>query len=269
MILVRTPHTGTYTGEQGRQLVFYLAMEEYVAAHLGRLVGHKTASRAPLEAFFLWQVPPTVIFGRNQVMEAEVNLPYCREHGIATWRRKSGGGCVYADWGNIMCSCVTDSTGVAFTFDRYLRRIALTLRRLGLEAERSGRNDILIQGKKVSGNAFFLRSDASIVHGTMLFDSDFTQLERAITPSAEKLASKGIQSVRQRVTNVREELGAIGRPMDIEAFKRFLIGDLCTDEVVLTDEDIAGIEKIEADYTDPDFIAGSSRLLAVDACGPA
>ena len=268
MILVRTPHTGMHAGEQGRRLVFYLAMEEYLSQHLEELVGHKTAPGAPMEAFFIWQVPPTVIFGRNQVMEAEVNLPYCRGRGIATWRRKSGGGCVYADWGNVMCSYVTDATDVAFTFDRYLRRVALTLRRLGLDADRSGRNDILVGGRKVSGNAFFRKGDTSIIHGTMLFDSDFAELERAITPSTEKIASKGIASVRQRVTNVRAELEAVGHPMDLEAFKRFILADLCTDEVVLTEADMAGIEAIEEDYLDPDFIRGSKRLQSEDLWGP-
>lgn len=267
MILVSLPHTGPYLGEKGRRLVFYLAMEEFVAANLGRLVGDRTPSRAPLEAFFLWQVPPTVIFGRNQVMEAEVNLPFCRERGIETYRRKSGGGCVYADWGNIMCSFVTDATDVGFTFDRYLRRIALTLRRLGLNAERSGRNDVLVEGRKVSGNAFFRLPECSIVHGTLLFESDFTLMERAITPSAAKITSKGVPSVRQRVANLREELEAVGKGMEIDRFKRFLVQDLCSDEVMLTEADIEAIEAIEATYLDPAFLEGRNHRFTVEKKG--
>ena len=161
-----------------RLLVFYLAMEEYVPRILGQLPGPKGSH----EAFFTWQVPPTVIFGRNQVMEAEINLEYCREHKVNLFRRKSGGGCVYADLGNIMISYITDSTDVAFNFDRYLQRLTLILRKAGLNAERSGRNDILVNGRKVSGNAFFHKPEASIVHGTMLYDSDFEALTSAITP---------------------------------------------------------------------------------------
>lgn len=267
MINVRLPHTAPGAGEQGRRLVFYLALEEFVAARLVELTGGLTASRAPLEAFFLWQVPPTVIFGRNQVMEAEVNLPYCREQGIATFRRKSGGGCVYADRGNVMCSCITEGKEADKQFDRYLRRMTEALRRLGLDAELSGRNDILVRGRKVSGNAFFYGRDTSIVHGTMLFETDFVQLERAITPSVAKIRSKGVNSVRQRVTNVREELAAAGRDMDIEAFKRYLIGELCTGEVVLTEADIAEVEAIEATYLDPAFLEGRNHRWTVERSG--
>ena len=90
------------------RLVFYLAMEEYVAARYG-------------EGFFIWQSRPTVIFGRNQDMEAEVNIEYCRSHGIEMYRRKSGGGCVYSDEGNIMLSCITRTTDVTLAFRDYLR----------------------------------------------------------------------------------------------------------------------------------------------------
>ena len=140
-----------------RRLPFYLATEEYVACKFD----------SP-EYFFMWQVNPTVIFGRNQLIEAEVNLEYCRSHGIETYRRKSGGGCVFADMSNIMFSYITTDTTVRLTFDKYMRIVAHTLRRLGVNAEASGRNDIMIDGRKVSGNAFYHKPGRSIVHGTML-----------------------------------------------------------------------------------------------------
>lgn len=233
-------------------------MEEYVAKHISELLSdHPHGQR---EAFFIWQVPPTVIFGRNQVMEAEVNLGYCREKGIQLYRRKSGGGCVYSDYGNIMLSYISDSTDVAFTFDRYLQRLALALRRLGLDASRSGRNDVLVGGRKVSGNAFFRLPESSIVHGTMLFDSDFDELTRAITPSEAKIKSKGVSSVRQHVTNLKEELACIGKTAytEIERFKSYLLVSFCGegDELVLDGEQIREIEAIEAGFLDPDFLAG-------------
>ena len=143
------------------RLPFYLAMEEFVARELDED-----------DCLFLWQVEPTVIFGRNQLIESEVNLDYCREHGIQTYRRKSGGGCVYADMGNIMLSYITRDERVNFTFNRYINLLALVLCRLGIDAKVTGRNDILIDGRKVSGNAFYHIPGRSIVHGTMLFDVD-------------------------------------------------------------------------------------------------
>jgi len=124
-----------------RRLSFYLAMEEYVARNLDLE-----------ECFFMWQVHPTVIFGRNQLMENEVNLKYVREKGIEVYRRKSGGGCVYADLSNIMFCYITKDFNVGFTFDAYLRRVAHLLQQLGVPAVASGRNDILIHEKKVSGS---------------------------------------------------------------------------------------------------------------------
>ena len=182
-----------------RSLVFYLAMEEYLARYTED------------EAFFVWQVPPTVIIGRNQVMAAEVNLPYCRAHGIRVFRRKSGGGCVYSDRGNLMVSCVVSGKDVPFLFENYIRRLALCLRRAGLEAEVSGRNDILVSGKKVSGNAFFSIHGRNVLHGTLLFDCNPEQLENVLTPSGTKLRSKGVSSVRQRVGSLRQFLAASGQ----------------------------------------------------------
>ena len=223
-----------------RRLVFYLAMEEYVARHLDEK-----------EYFFMWQVAPTVIFGRNQVLEAEVNLPYCRNNNIAIFRRKSGGGCVYSDSGNIMLSYIKEGDSVGFIFDSYMRRIALALQRAGIPAQVSGRNDILIEGRKVSGNAFYQLPGKSIVHGTMLFDTNFDHLENAITPSNNKLQSKGVASARQRVTNLIEHTS-----MGIEEFKQYIIDTFCDGERVLTAEEVAAIEEIESTYLDEAFIYG-------------
>lgn len=257
-------HIALPDGRQ-RRLVFYLAMEEYIAKHLDELLPDRESGQR--EVFFLWQVPPTVIFGRNQVIEAEVNINYCKEHGINMFRRKSGGGCVYSDYGNIMLSCISDSTDVAFTFDRFLQRLALALRRLGLDAARSGRNDVLVGGRKVSGNAFFLQPKSSIVHGTLLFDTDFDTLTKAITPSEAKIKSKGVESVRQHVTNIKDELEAVGRTelTEIGKFKDFIIKSFCEegDSIVLDGDSIRRIEEIEMTYLEPDFIAGRRHGRAV------
>ena len=229
--------------EQKRhRLPFYLAMEEYVARHFDED-----------ECFFMWQVEPTVIFGRNQLIENEVNLDYCRTHGIETYRRKSGGGCVYADPSNIMFSYIVKADNVSFTFDRYIRMVAFVLRKLGIPAEASGRNDILIHGKKVSGNAFYHIPGKSIVHGTMLFDTDIETLVRAITPSNEKLISKGVESVRQHVTNLSEYLD-----IDIDEFKTFVQTQLCDENILLCETDVENIKKIEQEYLTDEFIYGKN-----------
>ena len=231
-----------------RRLVFYLAMEEYVA----RCLDEK-------ECFFMWQVAPTVIFGRNQVLETEVNLPYCKENGIAIFRRKSGGGCVYSDSGNLMISYIKAGDNVGFVFDTYMRRVALALQKAGIAAQVSGRNDILVEGRKVSGNAFYQLPGKSIVHGTMLFNTNFDHLEHAITPSNNKLQSKGVASVRQRVTNLCEYTS-----LSIEEFRRYMTETFCDGERILTDEEVSAIEAIENTYLDDDFIYGRNPRYSFD-----
>lgn len=225
-----------------RRLSFYLAMEEYIAHHIDED-----------ECFFMWQVNPTVIFGRNQLMENEVNLEYVRANGIETYRRKSGGGCVYADFSNIMFSYITKDRNVSFTFLSYLQRVALTLQKLGVNAIASGRNDITVDEKKVSGNAFYRTSEKSIVHGTMLFNTDLEKLVLSITPNDQKLISKGVESVRKRVTNLSEYLD-----ISIEEFKRFVREHLCDSERTLTANEIAKIEEIEKEYLTEEFIYGNN-----------
>lgn len=225
-----------------KRLTFYLATEEYLALHFPKA-----------DYFFMWQVNPTVIFGRNQLIENEVNLDYVRKNNIEFYRRKSGGGCVYADFSNIMFSFVTADFNKDFVFDSYLNQVVDILKSLGLPAVFSGRNDILIGDHKVSGNAFYRVKDRSVVHGTMLFDTDLSVMVKAITPDNEKLISKGIESVRNRVTNLKEHLS-----MDIEAFKRYVRSHLCAEEIVLSEADIHSIQDLEKTYLDPDFIYGKN-----------
>lgn len=225
-----------------RRLVYYLSMEEYAAGHFD-------------DSFFIWQVDPTVIFGRNQDMNAEVNVPYCREHGIQMYRRKSGGGCVFADRGNIMISYIRSCTDVSQLFDEYLERLSAFLCSLGLNAEVSGRNDVLVDGRKVSGNAFSLKPNGvGIVHGTLLYDLDFSTMSSAITPSRAKLQSKGVHSVEQRVLNLKSLLDE--RNMGIDELKSAIISYFCTDSLLLTEEQENEISEIEKGYLDPSFING-------------
>lgn len=223
---------------ENRQLSFYLAMEEYVARHM----------QEP-DCFFIWQVAPTVIFGRNQVVENEVNLDYCREHDIRVVRRKSGGGCVYADMDNLMLSMITDGDNVGFIFNRFVTMIQLVLHKMGVNATSTTHNDIMIGDRKVCGTAFYQLPGRSIVHSTMLYDTNMQHMLNAITPSAEKLEKKGIQSVRQRITLLKEHT-----QLSLNEIKRMIRDTLCDGELVLTAEQVTEIEKIEQSYLKQDFI---------------
>ena len=222
----------TLPDEKIRPLSFYLAMEEYVA-------------RQPdvADCFFMWQVEPTVIIGRNQQLENEVNLDYCRQHGIQVFRRKSGGGCVYADSGNVMLSYITPDTQVGPVFNRFMGMILLVLRRLGVTATATSHNDVLIDGRKVSGTAFYHLPTASIVHGTLLYDTNMQHMLNAITPGPEKLEAKGIQSVRQRITLLKDHTS-----LSLEQLKTFIRETLCDGERMLTTEEIEHINKITKNY---------------------
>ena len=233
--------------EKVRRLSFYLAMEEYVARRIDEQ-----------DLFFMWQVEPSVIFGRNQLIENEVNLKFCRERGIKTYRRKSGGGCVYADMNNVMFSYVTKDEAVGFTFNRYINMVVLVLQNLGVDAKASGRNDVMIGDRKVSGNAFYHILGRSIVHGTMLYDTDMVNMVGAITPTDEKLLSKGVASVRQRIALLKDYIN-----LDIEQFKTFVRNNLCQGEIVLNEEDIRGIEEIEKDYLTDEFIYGNNPKYTI------
>ena len=233
--------------EKVRRLSFYLAMEEYVARRIDEQ-----------DLFFMWQVEPSVIFGRNQLIENEVNLKFCRERGIKTYRRKSGGGCVYADMNNVMFSYITKDEAVGFTFNRYMNMVVLVLQNLGVDAKASGRNDVMIGDRKVSGNAFYHIPGRSIVHGTMLYDTDMVNMVGAITPTDEKLLSKGVASVRQRIALLKDYIN-----LDIEQFKTFVRNNLCQGEIVLNEEDIRGIEEIEKDYLTDEFIYGNNPKYTI------
>lgn len=239
MIYVELPDT------EVRRLPFYLAMEEYLARNVAR----------ETDLFFMWQVDPTVIFGRNQIIDNEVNIDYCLEQGIAMCRRKSGGGCVFANRDNIMMSYITaNDQEVRTTFGRYTRMITEMLRGLGLDASDTSRNDILISDMKVSGNAFYHIPGHSIVHGTMLFDTDHAAMAEAITPSRRKLESKGVESVRSRITTLSEHL-----TMGIEEFKRYARESLCDGTMTLTKADVAAIEELERPYYEDEWVFRARR----------
>ncbi len=225
------------------QLPFYFAIEEYVARHY-----------TDDDYFMGWRVNPTVMLGRNQLIDNEVNTDYCKEHKIDIFRRKSGGGCIYADKGCIQFSYISRAVNANEAFAAYMQRMADLLKGLKIDAQLSGRNDILIDGTKVSGCAFYQLSNRSVLHNSLLFDTQLDHLSNALTPAKEKLQSKGVASVRQRVTNV-----ATYTQLDILAFMDYVRQEMCGTEVLeLTEEDMKEVAEIEKELSSDDFVYGKN-----------
>ena len=177
---------------EGLPLTDYLAFEQELV---------KTVKEPTL---FTWIVSPTVIYGRHQSAEVEVNEAYCREHGIRIVQRKSGGGCVYADEGNLMVSFISPSTHSEQEFELFLTFLRDALSAKGIPAVTTAHNDILVEERKVSGNACYTTPTGTIVHGTLLYDVNLDTMMHAITPTDEKLSKHGVASVRQRVVNLKQ-----------------------------------------------------------------
>ena len=184
---------------EGLSLVDYLSLEAEMV---------KTVQEPTL---FTWIVAPTVIYGKHQSAEAEVNEAYCREHGIAVVQRQSGGGCVYADDGNLMVSFVSPSTHSQEVFDEFLQMLSGGFRELGYDAVTTAHNDVLVDEHKVAGTACYTTPTGTVVHACVLYKVNLEDLQQAITPSVAKLAKHGVESVRQRVRNLGEikDLGTI------------------------------------------------------------
>ena len=151
----------------------------------------------------LWQNHNTIVVGKHQNTLQEVNMAYVREHDVRVARRLSGGGAVYHDMGNVNFTFIAPHRGVEMDFSAFCRPVAAALAQLGVTAEISGRNDMTIDGKKFSGNSQYIKHGRVMHHGTILYDSDLSVVGLALRVPEDKIISKGLQSVRSRVTNVR------------------------------------------------------------------
>ena len=204
--------------------------------------------------FCLWQNAPSVIIGLNQSVQAEVNLPYLKENGIMLARRVTGGGAVYHDLQNLNYTFA----GPTEIIDRHYDTMSDALRRLGAPARRSGRNDILVDGRKCSGYAKRLSKNRTIIHGTLMWDVDLEPLGKALAVPGSKLQASGIASVPSRVANLKDFLPQFG---DIHAFRSALHQMLAgTDgELVLTAQQKARIDRMaDEKFRSWDWIYGHS-----------
>jgi len=172
-----------------------LALEEYVFRH----------KPAADDCLLFYVNAPSIIIGRNQNTIEEINPTIVAERGIRVVRRVSGGGAVYHDLGNLNFSFMTPQVMGRFNrYDHFTRPVIDVLRDLGVPAELGGRNDILVQGRKISGNAQFATPSRMFSHGTLLFDSDLDDVTVALNPKPGKVESKGVKSIRSRVANISE-----------------------------------------------------------------
>ena len=195
--------------------------------------------------FFLWRNAPSVIIGRNQNAYAEVNLPYLEANGIKLARRVTGGGAVYHDLQNLNYTIVGRSADLDRDFPGYLHLMLDALRALGVPAEMTGRNDIVVEGRKVSGYAKRVYKDRLMVHGTLMYNVDIATLTKALSVPGSKMDAAGIASVRSRVANLRDYLPQFSGIEEMQAALESILSRNYNDaQVILTVEQEAEIREI-------------------------
>ncbi|AKU79703.1 lipoate--protein ligase [Spiroplasma turonicum] len=206
---------------------------------------------------FLWQNDNTIVVGRNQNAASEINLQSAESDNVNIIRRNTGGGTVFHDLGNMNFSIIytdKENKGVSM-FSQMLEPVIETLNRLGVKAEFSGRNDIVLNGKKISGNAMWKYKDRFLQHGTILFNANLDKLTKYLTVDRAKILSKNIASIAARVTNINSE---VDEKIDIMVFWDELINTYKKNDSVknleLTSNDIEEIKSIyENKYKDPNW----------------
>jgi lipoate---protein ligase len=242
---------------------FNLALEEYVLKYLP----------TNEDFIFLWQNANSVIIGRNQNTIEEVNAQYVDEHHVNVVRRITGGGAVYHDHGNLNFSFITNTTkDNVNNYRKFTDPVIAALQSYGIPAEFGGRNDILVDGMKISGNAQAFHGHRFLHHGTILFDADLSMLGKILNPKPDKIESKGIKSVRSRVTNIKPYFKD-----DVPSMKdfktRLLKALLKTDDITpfiytLSNDDLTKINKlVETKFSTWDWNYGQSPAFSIEKYG--
>ena len=225
MLLINNDNTNPY---------FNFALEEYLL------------KKTDKDLFRLWMCDPCISVGKNQNTISEINSDYVRKNSIPIVRRQSGGGAVFHDLGNLNFTFISCNNNSFSDFKRFTQPIIDLLKTLGINAEFSGRNDLLIDGKKFSGNAQYNYKNKVIHHGTLLFSSQISNLSNALKVKPIKLESKGIKSVKSRVTNISEHLD---KPMSISEFRDSVMNYVFSlnsnnSYFNLTEKDIENVNKL-------------------------
>lgn len=230
-----------------------LAIEEYVLKNMD----------IDKDSFLLFYInEPSIIIGKNQNTIEEIDTEYVEANGIHVVRRLSGGGAVYHDLGNLNYSFLTKDDGESFrNFKKVTEPVVQALAEMGVKAELLGRNDILVEGRKVSGNAQFSTNGRMFSHGTLMFDTEIERVVSALKVRKDKIESKGIKSIRSRVANISEFLND---SMTIEQFRMEILKSIFGGEekiqyLELTDEDWTNIRELSAErYANWDWNYGKS-----------
>ncbi len=219
------------------------------------------------DAFILWRNRPSILIGRNQNTLSEINMDYANENGIDVVRRTSGGGTVFCDLGNINFTFITrkgrssnldiegtfgqnankEETLICCGFEKFAMPVVSALKALGIEAAFSGRNDILVEGSKISGNAQYHEGNKLLHHGTILYDGDLSLLAGALKSKPLKFKDKSVKSVASRVTNIANHMA---EKMDVVVFREYLRDFIMKAHGIetiyeLTEKDLLAIEKIQ------------------------
>lgn len=223
-----------YIVNESNDPAYNLALEEYVVKELKG------------SYFILWQNQPTIVLGRHQNIYQEINLPYVEDNDIKIVRRNSGGGCVYHDLGNINYSFAQDQSS-SDSFHFFMQPIIDFLKKYGINAQVSGRNDIQIDQQKISGNAQYYYKNRILHHGTLLFDSDLSVLAKCLNVNKKKLEAKGITSIKARVTNLisffNDESIKTSKAF-IDALLKYMDENNDVEQYVLNDHQIKAIEQL-------------------------
>ena len=249
---------GFYIESNSNDPHYNLALEQYVFDNLDQ----------SNEYIMLWQNDNSVIVGRNQNTIAEVNSAFVKEKNINVVRRLSGGGAVYHDLGNINFTFIRDSKINEIIFGDFCEPVLQVLNDFGVSAEFSGRNDLTIDGKKISGNAQYIKKGRVMHHGTLLYDSNLEMVQNALNAPDDKLQSKGIKSIKNRVTNIRPFMK---NDMSANEFMAALRDKLFTaynlKPYFLTENDNIEIEKIKDNiYSKWSWNYGASLPFNIRKC---
>lgn len=216
---------------------YHHALEEYILTETDH------------ELFMLWKNPANVLIGRNQNIYKEVDLNYCEEEDISVIRRLSGGGAIYCD---LNCFQFTFVSKEDKSFEEFARPVIKALESLGIDAEFSGRNDILVNGRKISGNAQYHYQNKILHHGTILYDIDEVNLEKTLSPNPAKFKKRNLDSTRSRVFGLKQVLD-----LNVDEFMEYLIHFIrkefnITEEYILSDEELQRIEEIKKERYESD-----------------
>ena len=225
MLLINNTNTNAY---------FNLAMEEYFLKNTNE------------DIFLLWQNENSIIVGKNQNTLSEINYDYVKENNIKVVRRLSGGGAVFHDLGNINFTFISCNDNSFSDFKKFTMPIVEALKELNVHAEFSGRNDLLIDGQKFSGNAQYNYKNKVMHHGTLLFSSEINDLSNALKVKPSKFQGKSVKSVKSRVTNISSHLD---KKMTVLEFKDYLMDfinkrDENSHFYELNDKDVESINKL-------------------------